>query len=220
MSDRIGDILLDLGYIKEEDLRRALQIQSAEGRRRRLGEILTDFFIKEEDLFKALSVQRSGFKLETSIEIVSHILKNRLQQEDIRKMLAAMSEKRQETFIGRVAEIFDTITAFIDISKRLADTISIDRLLERMVAIVSDILNADRSTIFLNDKETGELFSRVAEGGLVNEIRFPNHLGIAGAVFTKGEPIIIHDAYSDPRFNKEVDKKNRLSHEKYPLCSD
>jgi len=43
MSDRIGDILLDLGYIKEEDLRRALQIQSAEGRRRRLGEILTDF---------------------------------------------------------------------------------------------------------------------------------------------------------------------------------
>jgi adenylate cyclase len=39
------------------------------------------------------------------------------------------------------------------------------------------------------------------------EIRFPNHLGIAGSVFTTGEVINIPYAYADLRFNPAFDKK-------------
>ena len=39
------------------------------------------------------------------------------------------------------------------------------------------------------------------------QIRFPNHLGIAGAVFTSGKTINIPYAYADLRFNPAFDKK-------------
>jgi adenylate cyclase len=42
--------------------------------------------------------------------------------------------------------------------------------------------------------------------GLSQEIRFPNHMGIAGHVFTSGETVNIPHAYADLRFNPGVDK--------------
>jgi len=39
------------------------------------------------------------------------------------------------------------------------------------------------------------------------DIRIPSNVGIAGAVYTSGEKLNISDPYSDPRFNKETDKK-------------
>ena len=92
-------------------------------------------------------------------------------------------------------------------SNKVSDTLSLDILLPRLIEIISESLNADRSTLFLHDAETGDLFSRVAQGDKIGEIRFPSNLGIAGSVFTSGEAIIIPDAYADPRFNQEIDKK-------------
>jgi adenylate cyclase len=51
------------------------------------------------------------------------------------------------------------------------------------------------------------LFSRVAMGASVGEIRMPHHLGIAGAVFTSGKTINIPYAYADLRFNPAFDKR-------------
>ena len=69
------------------------------------------------------------------------------------------------------------------------------------------MLRADRATLFLNDEKTKELFSRVAMGDSVGEIRLPNHVGIAGAVFTSGQTINIPYAYADLRFSPAFDKK-------------
>ncbi|MBL7171877.1 MAG: GAF domain-containing protein, partial [Desulfobacteraceae bacterium] len=52
-----------------------------------------------------------------------------------------------------------------------------------------------------------DLFSKVGEGLGATEIRLPNHLGIAGAVFTSGKTINIPYAYADLRFNPGFDKK-------------
>jgi len=69
------------------------------------------------------------------------------------------------------------------------------------------MLNAERATLFLNDEKTNELFSKVGLGLQATEIRFPNHLGIAGAVFTSRQTINIPHAYADLRFNPAFDKK-------------
>ena len=69
------------------------------------------------------------------------------------------------------------------------------------------MLQADRSTLFLNDEKTGELFSRVAMGDKLGEIRLPNTAGIAGTVFTTGKSIHIPHAYADLRFNPSFDKQ-------------
>ena len=69
------------------------------------------------------------------------------------------------------------------------------------------MLNADRATLFLNDEKTNELFSRVAMGEGIGEIRLPNTAGIAGSVFTSGETMNIPYAYADLRFNPSFDKQ-------------
>src|ERR671928_894496 len=68
-------------------------------------------------------------------------------------------------------------------------------------------MQADRSTIFLIDEKRGECWSRVAQGAEINEIRFPVGVGIAGHVAATGETLNIPDAYDDPRFNQEVDRR-------------
>jgi adenylate cyclase len=80
-------------------------------------------------------------------------------------------------------------------------------MLSKTVGEAARMLQGERATLFLNDERTGELFSRVAMGGSVGEIRMPNNLGIAGAVFTSGQTINIPYAYADLRFNPAFDRK-------------
>ena len=57
MANKIGEILLGLGYVKEEDLKRALDVQRTTGGTRRIGEILLEMFLNEDELLEALSAQ-------------------------------------------------------------------------------------------------------------------------------------------------------------------
>ena len=73
---------------------------------------------------------------------------------------------------------------------------------------VTEILQADRATLFLYDDQSHELWSDIALGlDDAKEIRIPHDAGIAGSVFVSGETINIKDAYSNDRFNKAVDKQ-------------
>jgi len=206
-SDKIGQILLNLGLARESDVKRALEIQQSEGNKRRLGEILTGFFLKEDDLLHALSMQQTGMYHESSIDILNQIMRHRLDQDDIRNILQALSPRAPRMFLDKVSDLLGKVGSFLDISHRLSDILSLDNILDSLISMVCEALQADRATLFLYDKNTCELFSRIAKGGRVDEIRFPSHLGIAGAVFTTGKTINIPDAYSDSRFNPEVDRK-------------
>jgi len=95
----------------------------------------------------------------------------------------------------------------LDVSRRCAATSSLDGVLEVLVEMTSRELDCDRGTLFLNDATTGELYSRVAQGGLSREIRILNSTGIAGHVFQTGEPIVTDDPYSDERFNASIDER-------------
>jgi len=81
-----------------------------------------------------------------------------------------------------------------------------EALLQKILATTTSLLEADRSSLFIYDEGSHELYSVVAEGTGGRQIRFPSHLGIAGAVFTTGDLVNIPDAYKDSRFNPEVDK--------------
>lgn len=138
---------------------------------------------------------------------LNEILDHRLQQEDIRRILDTLSRADRDIFLDKLSDMLGRLNALLEVSSQTADSLSLDLLFRRLMEVTLTALHADRGTIFLNDKESGELFSRVAMGGLTQEIRFPNHMGIAGAVFMSGEPILIEDAYADLRFNPEVDRK-------------
>ena len=95
---------------------------------------------------------------------------------------------------------------FLDIVSKVSSELELGPLLERIIGTVTKMLNAERSTLFINDEKTNELYTEVAEGVGKTVIRFPNHLGIAGTVFTSGQALNIPHAYADLRFNPGVDR--------------
>jgi len=74
------------------------------------------------------------------------------------------------------------------------------------VQVSSQIIHADRSSLFVYDERTDELWSMVAEGIESRQIRVPSTSGLAGDSFTRQAPINVADAYTDPRFNQSVDQ--------------
>jgi len=118
---------------------------------------------------------------------------------DIHKDKKSLSDDERKRL--RQAELL------VNVTRRMGSLESLDEMLEVLVHLTTKELNADRGTIFLNDKETNELYSRVALGSRSHTIRIINTKGIAGHVFTTGERIIIHDAYADDRFNQETDQQ-------------
>ncbi|MEP3421667.1 MAG: GAF domain-containing protein [Erythrobacter sp.] len=97
---------------------------------------------------------------------------------------------------------------FLNIVSEMTSELELSTLLRRVMTEATTMLDAERSTLFINDEKTNELFSHVGEGLDAMEIRLPNHLGIAGSVFTSGEAINIPHAYTDLRFNPSFDKQS------------
>jgi adenylate cyclase len=93
----------------------------------------------------------------------------------------------------------------LDVSRQVASMDTLDAVLDTLMSVAVDAVGADRGSLFLHDPATSELFSRIAQGMKRREIRIMDDVGIAGAAFHSGEGMIIHDAYSDPRFNSDVD---------------
>ena len=102
----------------------------------------------------------------------------------------------------------DRLAVILDITRRLMSVTDLDALLRLIAEATTELLEADRATIFLVDPDRGELWSKVALGMGVGEIRFPLGTGISGQVAATGETVNIPDAYKDKRFNPEPDRRS------------
>ena len=114
-------------------------------------------------------------------------------QRSLLEELSVREKEKEAEFLGVVAEI--------------SGEIKLGTLLSKIIGTVTRMLHAERSTLFLNDEKTNELYTEVGEGLGATQIRLPNHLGIAGAVFRSGKTVNIPHAYADLRFNPAFDKK-------------
>jgi Nif-specific regulatory protein len=100
--------------------------------------------------------------------------------------------------------ILEKYTALLDISSRLNSEKNFDQLLKLIADEATKHVDAERATIFILDKEKGELWGKVALG-VENTLRFDARLGIAGAVLIAGKPLVVEDAYRSPLFNPSID---------------
>lgn len=114
---------------------------------------------------------------------------------------------RSRQFLERMHAAREQEIRFLDVIADVTSDIDLGTMLLKVVTEAAKMLEADRATLFLHDEKTNELFSRVAMGDSIGEIRMPSHLGIAGAVFTSGKTINIPYAYADLRFNPAFDKR-------------
>src|SRR5438128_37515 len=94
----------------------------------------------------------------------------------------------------------------LEVSNKIALAGNLSEAFDMLAQITASIVGAERGSIFLNDPRTGELYTRIVTGKLTRETRMLNNLGIAGHVFTTARGVIVTDAYSDERFNPDIDK--------------
>jgi adenylate cyclase len=130
-----------------------------------------------------------------------------LQDSDVTAISAALSEGVDPQVVAQVAELLREFSVLVEVNKTVGKSISLDAMLPHLIEVIAEVLHADRATLFLHDDRSRELFSRVVQGGAVNEIRIPDDSGVAGTVFTTGHTLIIPDAYADPRFSPAVDEQ-------------
>ncbi len=99
------------------------------------------------------------------------------------------------------------LNALLELSAIMASQITMDDLLLTIVEKTTDVMQAERSSLFLLEKETDELWSKIAQGLEIKEIRFPVGVGIAGEVAKTRKFANVPDANDDPRFNRDFDRK-------------
>lgn len=98
------------------------------------------------------------------------------------------------------------LEAVLDIAWAINSTKSVNSLLPLIMSLVTDVIEADRSTFFVLDAESEELWSMVLQGAELREIRLNVGEGLAGACAQSGEIVNLRDAYDDPRFDRSWDE--------------
>ncbi|MDX2228761.1 MAG: GAF domain-containing protein [Leptolyngbyaceae cyanobacterium bins.349] len=131
--------------------------------------------------------------------------------------LAPLKKDTFKEVVTDVEQKLQVVNQTLSMLDNLMDAQGFDAILDEMLRSITlktgELLNADRTTIFLLDEDKHELWSIVAkdERGNNLELRIPMNAGIAGEVATKRERINIpYDFYADPRSEaaKKFDKKN------------
>ncbi|MBI3189123.1 MAG: SpoIIE family protein phosphatase, partial [Ignavibacteriales bacterium] len=115
-------------------------------------------------------------------------------------------------------EIIKRLNALVEASNLLNSSLDLKKILSILLDLATKNLQAERGTIYLIDKEKGEIWSQVTKGGEVKEFRLPIGQGIAGTVAKTGKTVNLKDAYKDKRFDKEFDKRSGFK-TKTMLCT-
>lgn len=92
----------------------------------------------------------------------------------------------------------------LEIQRRIGGERDIDRLLPLVMQELSDLLGADRCSVFLFDPDHCCLRARFA-AGLEEELVLPLRLGIVGTVLLTRRPSNVGNAYDHPHFNPHID---------------
>jgi len=120
--------------------------------------------------------------------------------------------KNAQLFIDVKARV-KRLEHLIEVTKFVNSTLELDRLLNSILQISTETLNAEAGSIFLLDEEKEDLVIAAATGEKkekIKEIRVPVGVGVVGWVVREEKPVLIADAQKDPRFYKQADQKTEF----------
>lgn len=100
------------------------------------------------------------------------------------------------------------LAALLELQRDLALEADIDKVLGRITAAATSLLDAERATLFVVDEPRQELWSRVVTQSEFKELRLPlDGRSLAAEVSRAGRPLRIADPYGDARFDPSVDAR-------------
>ena len=110
----------------------------------------------------------------------------------------ASALKREQKKVALVQEVGRALSSMGDL----------DQLLRMIMEKVTELMEADRSTLYLMSEDRGTLVSTVVQGDEKIEIKLVVGEGIAGWVAQTRETLNIPDAYADQRFQPAFDVRS------------
>ena len=103
-------------------------------------------------------------------------------------------------------EEVERLKTVVEASKLINSSIEADSLFESILGVARKELGVERGTLYFVDEARGEIWSKIADD--TKTIRLPIGKGLAGTVASTGEPVILYDAYADPRFDPSQDQRS------------
>jgi len=101
----------------------------------------------------------------------------------------------------------EELSSIVEATKKLNSTLDLGELIHIILQIATRQTGAGRGTVFLVDAEKNEIWSLVGLGLEQQVIRLPADRGIAGWVAQNGKSLRLENAYEDPRFEPDVDRR-------------
>lgn len=114
--------------------------------------------------------------------------------------------KNSELYLA-TEHIKNNFSILLDVFKAVSSELNLNKLIQVVMNKAAEIANADRSSLFLVDDETGELWTVFAKGLEDKIVRTKK--GIVAQVARSKKAIIVNDPYSHPDFDPSVDKKTK-----------
>ena len=139
-----------------------------------------------------------------------HELLARLQEAFSEALQIVLNQQRRARRIRRLEKI-------LEITHAWGQTNCMEALLQAMAEAATELLAADRASIFLWDKANKTLVGRPALGVEDDELRIPDDTGIVGQVVQKGEPRRVGGGMDEDQIARAVDKETGY-HTETLLC--
>ncbi|OGU56401.1 MAG: hypothetical protein A2V66_06170 [Ignavibacteria bacterium RBG_13_36_8] len=130
------------------------------------------------------------------------------REETVEKSKLAKEKKAHEKQLEGEFMTTDQLEMIIKAAQLVNSNIQLDDVLKNIVDVATNLTNADRGTLYLVDKENNILWSKIAMGNEMREIRLNMGEGVAGWVAQSGEIVNIEDVKTDKRFKSDVDKSS------------
>ena len=133
--------------------------------------------------------------------------RSRSARTDAGNLVSGLATKLSE-LEAAVARQSERFAALIEIGAQVSSARDVDEVLQAVMERLTGLVHAEAATLFMHDAEARQLWGRVLRGASLKEIRISDAAGIAGQVFTTGRTMIVGDAYSDVRFNPDIDRQS------------
>ncbi len=194
------------------------------------GESINSFEASEHELFNSEVDEPSDYQIKSILCMPIFSSKSQTEPVAVVRLLnkagnVPFSEEDEQQFrvfadsIGIILESCQSfsvvarnqrgVAALLRATTTLGQSLDLETTLRAVMDQARDLMQADRSTLFLLNRETNELWTRVAkaDGKTMVPLRIPANRGIAGYVASTGQTLNITDAYDDPRFDPSTDQQ-------------
>jgi len=114
--------------------------------------------------------------------------------------------KSAELF-GRLSGRSAALRTLVEATRRFTLVADTATLLDRIAVVSTELMGAERASIFIWDRDSRQLVGRPALGVPGGELRVSETCGIVGDVVRSGQPAVVNDVDRDQRFDPRIDQR-------------